>query len=57
MVVHGTVLNGKSRITDLLFLYLRELTLPFLWLAGAMGDRIEWRGEVFRLQDGRLYKV
>ncbi len=35
---------------------LRDLLAPVIWAAGLFGDRIVWRGETFRLEQGRLVR-
>jgi len=56
-VFHVRVLGGAFRLSDLFLLLLRDLIAPVLWLTGLFGDRIEWRGESFRLENGILYKA
>jgi ceramide glucosyltransferase len=49
------VLAGEFRLGDLFLLLLRDIVAPLLWLVGLFGDRIEWRGEIFRLENGILH--
>jgi ceramide glucosyltransferase len=39
---------------NIFLLPLRDLIAPFVWAATFMGNRIEWRGDVFDLKNGRL---
>jgi ceramide glucosyltransferase len=48
------VLRDRQISRNLLLLPLRDLIAPLVWAASFMGNRIHWRGEVFRLKDGRL---
>ena len=41
-------------IPNIFLLLLRDMLAPFIWAAGFMGKRIEWRGDLFDLKDGRL---
>lgn len=36
---------------------LRDLLSPFIWLFSMVGERVVWRGEVFRLRRGKLEKI
>jgi ceramide glucosyltransferase len=48
------VLHDSEIFPNVLLLPLRDLTAPFVWAAGFMGNRIHWRGDAFDLADGRL---
>jgi ceramide glucosyltransferase len=47
-------LNDDQLFRNIFLLPVRDLIAPFIWLAGFMGNRIHWRGDVFDLKDGRL---
>jgi hypothetical protein len=44
-------------VLDIPLLVLRDLIAPLVWAASFLGNRIYWRGDVFRLKDGRLTMV
>jgi ceramide glucosyltransferase len=50
----AAVLNDDQLLRNIILLPLRDLIAPFIWLAGFVGNRIHWRGDVFNLKDGRL---
>ncbi|RXH58481.1 bacteriohopanetetrol glucosamine biosynthesis glycosyltransferase HpnI [Granulicella sibirica] len=52
----GLLRDGQV-LRDLWLLPLRDLTGLMFWAWSFAGDTVVWRGEVFRLQDGRLEKV
>jgi ceramide glucosyltransferase len=46
------------RFTDAGFIILKDLLQALIWFLAFLGNRIEWRGESFRLRrDGTLVKV
>jgi ceramide glucosyltransferase len=47
-------LDDRQALRNILLLPVRDLIAPFIWAAGLVGSRIEWRGDVFDLKDGRL---
>jgi ceramide glucosyltransferase len=51
------VLGDKQALRDLFLLPLRDLIAPIIWAMGLVGNRIFWRGDVFRLHNGRLEKI
>ncbi len=51
------VLHDKHALRSLVLLPLRDLIAPFVWATGFMGNRIDWRGDVFDLKNGRLTKA
>jgi ceramide glucosyltransferase len=51
------VLKDRQPITNILLLPIRDLIAPLLWAASLVGNRIQWRGDVFTLKDGRLARV
>jgi len=48
------VLDDRQIARNIIWLPLRDLLAPFLWAASFTGNRIDWRGDVFSLKDGRL---
>jgi len=54
MTVGAKVLGDHRVIENLWLLPLRDAVAMGLWVAGFAGDAIVWRGERFRLKDGRL---
>ncbi|MGA9498056.1 MAG: bacteriohopanetetrol glucosamine biosynthesis glycosyltransferase HpnI [Terriglobales bacterium] len=48
------VLHDRQIFRDIFLLPLRDLIAPVVWAAGLMGNRIDWRGDVFDLKNGRL---
>ena len=49
--------DNNSAIRNIFLLPLRDLIAPLVWVASFMGSRIDWRGDVFDLKDGRLTKT
>jgi ceramide glucosyltransferase len=45
---------GRHFFRNAALLILRDLMAPFVWAASFMGNRIQWRGDVFILKNGRL---
>ncbi len=48
------VLGDRQIARNIIWSPLRDLLAPFLWAASFTGNRIDWRGDVFSLKDGRL---
>jgi ceramide glucosyltransferase len=57
LVTARVVLDDRQTLRNIPLLLLRDMIAPFLWTAGLIGNRIEWRGDVFDLKDGRLIRV
>ncbi|MEO5935941.1 MAG: bacteriohopanetetrol glucosamine biosynthesis glycosyltransferase HpnI [Terriglobales bacterium] len=56
--VVGVSIIGHGTAWKLIWLMpLREFFAPLIWLLSLGGERIVWRGEVFRLRRGKLEKV
>lgn len=56
--VIGVGVIGHEAAWKLVWLMpLREFFAPFVWLLSLGGERIVWRGEVFRLRRGKLEKI
>jgi ceramide glucosyltransferase len=57
VLVLGGRQSDRQFFSDVVLLPMRDLIAPFVWAASFMGNRIQWRGDVFDLKDGRLTKV
>jgi ceramide glucosyltransferase len=44
-------------LRDIFLLPLRDLIAPLVWAAGFMGNRIQWRGDWFVLEEGKLTRT
>ncbi len=51
------VLNDQKVLRWLWVIPLRDLLASFIWFASFLGHTIEWRGEKFRLQRGKLVRT
>jgi ceramide glucosyltransferase len=50
--------RSRPRLGDAAFVVVKDLLQAVIWLLAFLGNRIEWRGEVFQLRrDGTLVKV
>jgi ceramide glucosyltransferase len=57
-VVVGTrVLDDDATLPWLWLMPLRDLVAAGLWLTGLAGNTIVWRGERYRLKNGRLHPL
>jgi ceramide glucosyltransferase len=56
MTVGRVVLNDRQVLPGLWLLPVRDLLGLGIWVAGFAGNRIVWRGEHFRLKNGKLHK-
>ncbi len=54
MTVGAEVLGDHQVLPNLWLLPVRDLVAMGLWAAGLVGNTIVWRGERFRLKDGKL---
>lgn len=54
LVVGVKVLGDRQVLNWLFLLPIRDLMAVVVWVASLGGSTIEWRGDVFRLKDGRL---
>lgn len=53
-VCAGSVLSDKHSLRLLWLLPLRDMLAAGVWMAGLLGRKIVWRGEVFDLERGKL---
>jgi ceramide glucosyltransferase len=51
------VLHDRSGLRNLWLLPLRDFSAMLLWAWSYAGDEIEWRGERFRLKEGKLIPI
>ena len=51
------VLDDREVLRDFWLLPVRDFVALVIWLAGCVGRRIVWRGEIFHLKQGRLVKA
>lgn len=52
-----SVLKDEEGIRYLWLLPLRDVLAPLIWIAGMFGRRIVWRGQEFKLENGKLKRV
>jgi len=57
MAVGTTVLGDHQVLENLWLVPFRDAVAMGLWMAGFAGDTIVWRGERFRLKNGKMEKV
>ena len=55
--VGSAVLHDKQTTRLLWYWPLRDLIATGVWIASFFGNTIHWRGDVFRLQKGKLHRV
>ena len=55
-VNYGRLLEDAQARRNLLLLPLLDLLAPVVWAASIAGNTVHWRGEIFRLQKGRLIR-
>ncbi len=56
-VIGVGIIGHKEAWSMSWLLPLRDLLSPFIWLFSLGGERVVWRGEVFRLRRGKLERV
>lgn len=57
-IVLGDRKTFRGELPRTIFLLpLRDLIAPLVWVASFMGNRIQWRGEVYNLKNGRLSRA
>lgn len=54
VVVSAGAAGDRAALRRLWLAPLRDVLFPFIWVAGWFGSQVVWRGEVFRLEKGRL---
>ena len=54
IVTGGFVLRDRSVLQLFWLIPLRDLLVPFVWMAGLIGRQVVWRGKVFELEHGKL---
>ena len=57
VVVGKVVLNDPQVLRDLWLVPLRDLVALAVWIVSYFGDEVEWRGQRFRLREGKLERV
>jgi ceramide glucosyltransferase len=57
IVVGRGVMNDPQVIRDLWLLPLRDLIALAVWIVSYAGNDVEWRGQRFKLHDGKLERV
>ncbi|MFI5072607.1 MAG: bacteriohopanetetrol glucosamine biosynthesis glycosyltransferase HpnI, partial [Terriglobales bacterium] len=57
VVVGDRVLQDKHCLRWAWLIPLRDVLAVFIWAASLAGDRIAWRGDRFRLKDGKLVRL
>lgn len=57
ITVGAYVLRDRNVIRNLFLLPLRDFIAFGVWIASFFGNTVTWRGEVFRLEAGKLIKV
>ncbi len=57
LLVGWSVLRDRQLLPLLPLLPLRDLVALLVWIASLAGHTVVWRGESFRLKDGRLVRI
>jgi ceramide glucosyltransferase len=57
VVVGKMVLRDRQVIRSLAFIPLRDLFALLVWIVSFAGHEVAWRGDRFRLQNGKLIKI
>ena len=57
IVVGSLVLEDKQVISSLALLPIRDLFALAVWIASFVGHEVSWRGDKFKLQNGKLIKI
>jgi ceramide glucosyltransferase len=53
----GAVLKNDSAVWSLWLLPVRDFLSPLVWIAGMFGSKIVWRGQEFKLENGKLKRA
>jgi ceramide glucosyltransferase len=56
-VVGSSLLEDRQVIPALALLPIRDLIALAVWIASFAGHKVSWRGDKFKLQNGRLIKI
>jgi ceramide glucosyltransferase len=56
-IVGRTVLRDRTIISNLALLPLRDLLAPFVWAWSFAGNNVTWRGDTFRIRQGKLIRM
>lgn len=56
-VCRGSVLRDQQSGANLWLLLLRDFLAVAVWIGGLFGNKIVWRGQRFRLKDGKLQLI
>jgi len=57
LVVGWSVLRDRQIFSLLALLPLRDFAALLVWFASLFGHKVVWRGDVFRLEDGKLVRI
>lgn len=57
LIAGCSVLRDKEVVRSLWLLPIRDLLAPVIWFAGLFGRGIVWRGEKFKLNNGKLTRI
>jgi ceramide glucosyltransferase len=57
LLVGRNVLRDRQVVRFLYLLPLRDLMAVLIWIASFLGHTVRWRGDVFRLKNGRLVRI
>ena len=57
IAVGSFVLQDKQAISSLALLPIRDLIALAVWIASFAGHEVSWRGDKFKLQNGKLIKI
>jgi ceramide glucosyltransferase len=52
-----SVLNDREVVRSLWLLPLRDFLAPMVWIAGMFGRKVVWRGQRFKLENGKLKRI
>ena len=55
--VGARALRDPDLVPWLWLIPLRDLLAVFIWIGSLFGNKVRWRGEVFRLKKGKLSKM
>ncbi len=56
-IVGSSVLRDRQVVRDLILIPHRDAVALGVWLASFFGNTVTWRGQHFRLHDGRLSPI